>query len=143
MYSMALGSTALVIRIASSFACGIAAGVFVRIFYRKGSFFNFTGFEEPKYRDITPNLLLRFVKNFGRNIKATGLYFLTGILLSALFQRYVPSDLMTRLFGGNEAFGVLTAATIGVPLYACGGGTIPLLQAWLYDGMSMEVRQPL
>ncbi len=29
------------------------------------------------------------------------------------------------------------AATIGVPLYACGGGTIPLLQAWLYDGMCM------
>ena len=27
--------------------------------------------------------------------------------------------------------------TIGVPLYACGGGTIPLLQAWLYDGLSM------
>lgn len=29
------------------------------------------------------------------------------------------------------------AATIGVPLYACGGGTIPLLQMWLNDGMSM------
>lgn len=29
------------------------------------------------------------------------------------------------------------AATIGVPLYACGGGTIPLLQQWLYDGMSV------
>ena len=29
------------------------------------------------------------------------------------------------------------AATIGVPLYACGGGTIPLLQAWLMDGMSL------
>lgn len=60
-----------------------------------------------------------------------------GILLSALFQRYVPSRLMTDLFGGNEALGVLMAATIGVPLYACGGGTIPLLQRWLYDGMSM------
>ena len=44
---------------------------------------------------------------------------------------------MTAFFGGNEAFGVLMAATIGVPLYACGGGTIPLLQAWLADGMSM------
>lgn len=44
---------------------------------------------------------------------------------------------MTAFFGGNEAFGVLMAATIGVPLYACGGGTIPLLQAWLMDGMSM------
>ncbi len=29
------------------------------------------------------------------------------------------------------------AATIGVPLYACGGGTIPLLQTWLYEGMGM------
>ena len=33
--------------------------------------------------------------------------------------------------------GVLMAATIGVPLYACGGGTIPLLQQWLWDGMSV------
>ncbi len=41
------------------------------------------------------------------------------------------------LFGGNEGFGVLMAATIGVPLYACGGGTIPLLQQWLWDGMSV------
>lgn len=29
------------------------------------------------------------------------------------------------------------AATIGVPLYACGGGTIPILQEWLWSGMSM------
>ncbi|GIM28340.1 hypothetical protein CPJCM30710_10060 [Clostridium polyendosporum] len=29
------------------------------------------------------------------------------------------------------------AATIGVPLYVCGGGTIPLLQGWLQKGMSM------
>lgn len=44
---------------------------------------------------------------------------------------------MINLFGGNEAFGVLMAATIGVPLYACGGGTIPLLQTWLMGGMSL------
>lgn len=44
---------------------------------------------------------------------------------------------MTGVFGGNEAFGILMAATIGVLLYACGGGTIPLLQAWLMDGMSL------
>ena len=46
-------------------------------------------------------------------------------------------QVMTDLFGGNEAWGVLMAATIGVPLYACGGGTIPLLLSWLTDGMSM------
>ena len=31
----------------------------------------------------------------------------------------------------------MMAATIGVPLYACGGGTIPLLIQWLADGMSL------
>lgn len=29
------------------------------------------------------------------------------------------------------------AATIGVPLYACGGGTIPLIREWLAMGMRM------
>lgn len=137
IYSAALGQTALVVRIISCFLCGIVAGLLVRIFYRNKGFFNFAGFDEPKSRDTDPNILLRFLKNLGRNIKATGLYFLIGIILSALFQRYVPQNVMTDLFGGNEAWGVLMAATIGVPLYACGGGTIPLLQAWLMDGMSM------
>lgn len=137
IYSAALGQVALVVRIASCSLCGIAAGLLVRIFYRKKVFFNFDGFEEPKSRDTDPNIFLRFVKNLGRNIKATGLYFLFGIVLSAVFQRYMSQDMMTDIFGGNEAWGVLMAATIGVPLYACGGGTIPLLQAWLVDGMSM------
>ena len=48
--------------------------------------------------DIHPNLFLRFLFNLGRNIKATGLWFLAGVLLSALFQRYVPAD-MKRLYG--------------------------------------------
>lgn len=137
VYSTALGSVALVIRIISSFVCGIAAGLLVRWFYHDKSFFNFVGFDEPKSHDTDPNLLLRLMKNIGRNIKATGLWFLLGIILSAVFQRYVPADVISGLFGENEGFGVLMAATIGVPLYACGGGTIPLLIQWLADGMSM------
>ncbi len=137
LYSMALGTTALVVRITSCFFCGIAAGLLVRFCYRNKSFFQFDGFDEPQNRDIHPNIILRYLKNLWRNVRATGLYFLFGILLSALFQRYVPTEVTTTLFGGNEAWGVLMAATIGVPLYACGGGTIPLLQQWLWDGMSL------
>ena len=138
IYSTALGTTALTVRIVSCFLCGIAAGLLIRIFYYDKGFFDFTGFDGPHNHDTDPNLLIRLIKNIGRNIKATGPMFLLGILLSALFQRYVPSDSFAALFGkSNEGFGVLMAATIGVPLYACGGGTIPLLQAWLYDGMSM------
>ena len=137
IYSAALGTTALLVRILSCFLCGCAAGLLVFLFYRNREFFDFSGFEERAGRDTHPNLLIRYLLNVWRNIKATGLYFLLGILLSALFQRYVPQALMAKVFGGNEAWGVLMAATIGVPLYACGGGTIPLLQEWLADGMSL------
>jgi uncharacterized membrane protein YraQ (UPF0718 family) len=137
IYSVALGTRALIIRISTCFLCGIVAGLLVHIFCRETSFFNFSSIAEVKSRDTDPNILLRLLKNFGRNVKATWLYFLLGIVLSALFQRYVPTDAFVKLFGNNEGFGVLMAATIGVPLYMCGGGTIPLLQQWLYDGMSM------
>ena len=137
VYSTALGTTVLIIRIASCFLCGIAAGLLLCVFQKEKSFFRFDCFDEPISHDTDPNPVRRLLKNIGRNIKTTGPYFLLGILLSALFQRYVPEELMTGVFGGNEAFGVLMAATIGVPLYACGGGTIPLLQTWLMDGMHM------
>lgn len=137
-YSTALGGTAMAVRLISCTVCGIAAGLAVYAAYGKKPFFNFNGFEPRASHDTDPNLLMRFLKNFGRNIKATAPYFLAGVLLSALFQRYVPADGFAELFGkGNEGFGVLMAATIGVPLYACGGGTIPLLQQWLVSGMSM------
>jgi uncharacterized membrane protein YraQ (UPF0718 family) len=137
-YSAALGPTALIIRFVSCFVCGCAAGLCVCLFFKGKKFFNFSGFTAPANRDIDPNPLLRFLKNLWRNVKATGLYFLIGVVLSALFQRYVPAEAMTFLFGKeNRGFGLLMAATIGVPLYMCGGGTIPLLQQWLASGMSM------
>lgn len=135
VYSAALGSTALAVRILSCFVCGITAGVMVKLSGRE--FFRFSVMEERQDRDSDPRLWLRFLKNLGRNVKATGPYFLAGVMLAALFQRYVPAEFISSLFGKDERFGVLVAATVGVPLYACGGGTIPLLGEWLADGMSM------
>ncbi len=137
IYSAALGRAALAIRFVSCLICGILAGLCVRFFYRNQNFFNFSGFAEPASRDTDPNPLLRLFKNIGRNVRATGGYFLIGVTLSALFQHYIPSKAVVSLFGSQRGLGVLMAATIGVPLYACGGGTIPLLMGWLQTGMSM------
>ncbi len=137
IYSAALGSTALAVRIVSCFLCGAAAGLLIRLFYKGEAFFDFSGFGEVQNRDTDPNIFMRLIRNIGRNIRATGPCFFSGILLSAMFQRYVPADGFARIFGKNSGFGVLMAATVGVPLYACGGGTIPLLQEWLLKGMSM------
>ena len=115
------------IRFISCFLCGIAAGLVVRFCFKDRHFFNFDGFSERKNRDTDPNIFMRLLKNIGSNIKATGLSFLIGVLLSALFQRYVPADAFASLFVNNRGFGLLMAATIGVPL----------LQQWLANGMSM------
>ena len=137
IYSTALGGALLVVRIVSCFVCGIVAGLLVKLFYSSTSYFDFSSFDEPHNHDTDPNIFLRLVKNILRNIKATGLWFLIGIALSAIFQRYVPAQAMAKLFGKeHEGFGLLMAATIGVPLYVCGGGTIPLIIQWLADGMS-------
>lgn len=137
IYSAVLGFKVLVIRIVTCFICGIVAGLVIRFFFKEKKFFRFDGFDEPQNRDTDPNILIRLLKNLFRNFKATGLYFLIGIILSAIFQRYVPQETVTLLLGGNEAWGVLMASTVGVPLYVCGGGTIPILKTWLASGMSL------
>ncbi len=111
IYSMALGPAALAVRVISCFLCGVVAGLLIRRFYQDKPFFTFDGFDEPKSRDTDPRAPMRFLKNLGRNLKATGPMFLLGVILSALFQRYVPQEVTTALFGGNEAWGVLMAAS--------------------------------
>ena len=140
IYSVALGNLMVMIRVVSCALCGIIAGLFVYIFYKKKNekFFDFSKFDEPiKNRDIDSNLFIRYIKNVLRNLRATFPYFIIGIMLSAIFQLHIKEEVMVSLFGGNKAWGVLMAATIGVPLYVCGGGTIPLLRSWLLNGMSL------
>lgn len=98
----ALGSTVLAARFIICLLCGIGAGLCIRYFYQGRKFFKFTAFKPAAGRDTDPNLLLRLLKNIGRNIKATGGFFLMGVLLSALFQRYVPADLFANLFQGQN-----------------------------------------
>jgi uncharacterized protein len=138
LYSIALGKTLLVIRIVISLLCGIVAGLLVHFLCKDKPFFNFKEFKEPVRSGNDFNPYFRFANYVWRNIKATGIYFLAGIALSAIFQRYVQADQFASLFGsGNKGFGLLMSATIGVPLYLCGGGTIPLIMAWMDHGMSM------
>jgi uncharacterized membrane protein YraQ (UPF0718 family) len=67
----------------------------------------------------------------------TAPYLLIGIIIAAVYMAFVPQDLIIHLFGGNSWSGVLLAAVIGIPVYVCGGGTIPILKAWLDTGMSV------
>ncbi|MCD7951559.1 MAG: permease [Synergistaceae bacterium] len=137
IYSAVLGRGALAVRTLSAFLCGAAAGLCVRYLFHGGKFFSFSGLQGSENHDTDPNIAIRLLKNILRNIKATGPYFLAGIFLAALFMRLVPPTAVAWLFGGDSGLGVIVAATAGVPLYACGGGTIPLLAEWMQSGMGL------
>lgn len=136
-YSFALGSQLALIRLLVCFIAGIIAGILVRIFFKKKSFYQFNEFDMPANRDTDPSPIIRLLKNIWRNVKITFPYFLLGIIITALYQRYIPSEWIVNLFGANHGFGTLMAAALGVPLYMCGGGTIPIIYSWLASGMSV------
>jgi uncharacterized membrane protein YraQ (UPF0718 family) len=136
IYTLALGIPLTIMRFAVCFIAGIAAGLLVRFCFRNTAFYKFIDFEKQESRDIDPCTIIRLLKNIGRAIKITAPYFLIGIVLTAVYQTFFPIEAAKKIFSGNPGFGVLFSAALGVPLYACGGGNIPLLGAWLEAGMT-------
>ena len=92
IYSASLGTTILLIRIITCLLCGIVAGLLIKFIYKNKPFFSFNAFEEPVNKDTDSNLFVRLLKNIWRNIKATSLYYLLGVILSVLFISYIHYD---------------------------------------------------
>lgn len=59
-------------------------------------------------------------------------YLLVGIGLGAVVHGWVPTDFFTSYAGAGNAFGVLVAVLMGIPLYSNAAGIMPLVQT-LYD----------
>jgi hypothetical protein len=114
-----------------SLAAGILAGLLVRLFLSRQQLFRFDQFEPAQQKKKT------FWRDFGKGLRITAPYLMVGILLTALFDLYIPASLVGRLFGANRGLGVLLAVSLSIPTYVCGGGTVPLLAAWLGAGMSV------
>ncbi|MDP4145244.1 MAG: permease [Bacillota bacterium] len=134
--SFSLGVPLALTRLLSSILAGILAGLFVKIFFKRKTLFRYEDFEEKKKPRIDNIRLIHLLKDLNKSINITAPYFLFGILITALFDRYFPKDWIVSLFGANKGLGVLFASSLGVPLYVCGGGTIPIVKSWLEAGMS-------
>ncbi len=77
-----------------------------------------------------------FAKNSWRTLEFVGFYVLLGTLLGAAIEVLVPGRWIMAAFGNGGWVDVLLAALLGVPLYACGGGTIPLVSSLMGQGMA-------
>jgi len=90
---------------------------------------------EPRRRKRTFELR-DYIKRCWRTLEFVGFYVLLGILLGATVEVLVPGRWIFALFGTGGWWQILLASLLGVPLYACGGGTIPLVQALIDQGMA-------
>lgn len=137
VFSFALGTNAAFIRLFVCIAAGIMAGVIVQHFLKGKELFDFNGFESKQLCEKERASIKTLMGSFNRAITKTAPYFLTGILLTALFDRYIQEEWLFMASSSGRGLEVVLAASLGVPVYVCGGGTIPLLKSLLDSGMSM------
>ncbi len=62
--------------------------------------------------------------------------FLGFAFIGYLLNNLIPSTWVSTLFGSGRAYGVLLAATLGLPLYLSSEASLPLVRALLDSGMS-------
>ena len=66
-------------------------------------------------------------------------YILIGVGVGAFIHNWIPQDLIVRILGNGNPFGVILATIAGVPMYADIFGCIPIAEALLAKGAKLGV----
>ena len=67
--------------------------------------------------------------------KFSGKYFLLSIILGSALEAFLPHGLIGGLLGAQNRFSILWGATLGIPIYICGGATVPFILSLMEQGM--------
>ncbi len=76
-----------------------------------------------------------FVYGFGTLPRDIGRALIIGIIISGLLGALVPEDFFTRYLS-SEWLSMLTVMALGIPLYVCSSGSIPVALAMIGMGLS-------
>ena len=66
-------------------------------------------------------------------------YVLIGVGIGAIIHNWIPEEIIVKILGANNPFGVIIATIAGVPMYADVFGTIPIAEALLAKGALLGV----
>ena len=67
-------------------------------------------------------------------IKKVAPYILLGVGIGAIIHNWIPQEIVVKVLGSKNPFGVVLAALVGIPMYADIFGTIPIAEALLAKG---------
>ena len=71
--------------------------------------------------------------------KKVATYVLIGVGIGAIIHNWIPEDLIVKVLGNKNPFGVILATVAGVPMHADIFGTIPIAEALLAKGALLGV----
>jgi len=80
--------------------------------------------------------LKKYLLDVGKNLLFVGKMMCIGILIAAVVD-LMPMQLLFGEVDTSSPIGILIAAVAGIPIYACGGGTIPMIASLMSQGMSL------
>lgn len=66
-------------------------------------------------------------------------YVLIGVGIGAVIHNWIPEDIVVKVLGTGNLFGVIIATIVGIPMYADIFGTIPIAEALLSKGAQLGV----
>ena len=87
--------------------------------------------ESPRWTEV--GTLLR---HFWSDLAFIARFFALGIFIAALVKTLLTEELILSVMGPASAWAVPLAVVLGVPLYACGGGSIPIVEIMMRMGMT-------
>lgn len=70
-------------------------------------------------------------------IKRVWLYIIIGVGIGAVIHGYIPEEMISAILGQDNAFSVVIATIIGIPMYADIFGTLPIAEALVYKGVGI------
>lgn len=90
----------------------------------------------------TPEMTARDRLSFARDqvieiIKRVWLYILIGVGIGAAIHNWIPQEIISAVLGEENAFSVLIATAVGVPMYADIFGTLPIAEALVARGVGI------
>jgi uncharacterized membrane protein YraQ (UPF0718 family) len=77
-----------------------------------------------------------YIVNILKTMEYIGFYLLIGVLIGNSLEVFIPNSAVTWLTDKSSIVSMLLLGLLSIPLYACGGGTIPLMDSMIRSGFS-------
>jgi hypothetical protein len=129
-------------RVISSFVAGVFCGVLAN-FSMNETFqpldmentCSLCDVKEPHFHNIFEKIIFLFHYAFIELLEGISKWLLMGILIGGFISYLIPQELIKDYFGSGWKAMVLMLV-VGIPIYVCATGSIPIVAALMFKGMS-------